>query len=741
VLAAPLPPLVPRRAAHVAGTLAGLAARVPVERATLGGVPADRIRARNPVPGRTVLYLHGGGYSVGSPAPYRPMLHVLADAVRADVLSLDYRQAPEHRERCSEIVVAGDSAGGGLALALAQQLRDESEGPPAALALLCPWLDLTPAGAARREDPTRDALLRPAMLQRWADAYAPEDPAAASPLLGRLDGLPPIVLQSATDDLISVDAERLEVLVRRAEGAIVHHRLPGAWHGIHLLAGVVREANAALAALARHLRGVLGDEPRDPTVAIVGAGISGLAMGAALQDAGLAGVTLFEKAEEVGGTWRENRYPGLTCDVPANLYSFSWAPNPGWTSSFAPGPEIQRYVIGVAERRGLRPHVRFGAEVTDAAWEDGRWRLRTAAGEQHEADVLVTAAGVLHHPRVPDLPGLEDFAGRAFHSARWPGDLDLQGARIAVVGTGSTGVQIVTALASQTRSLLVFQRTPQWIVPVANLRYPAPVRLALARVPGLNRAAYETYRRALEGILAPAVAHDGWQRRVLTRACELNLRLGVRDPELRERLRPPDQPLCKRLVMSAGYYPALQRPGVGVVDDAIDHVRPEGIVTADGTLHELDVIVFATGFDAHAYMRPMRITGRDGLTLKDAWAGGPRGYRTVALPGFPNLFTLMGPHSPVGNHSIISVAETQARYVVRCLEEMRAHRVAALEPTAAATDAFNAELRADLPHTIWASGCRSWYLGEDGMPEVWPWSPARHRGMLAEPDLDEFVIE
>jgi cation diffusion facilitator CzcD-associated flavoprotein CzcO len=483
--------------------------------------------------------------------------------------------------------------------------------------------------------------------------------------------------------------------------------------------------------------GLLTNQPR---VAVVGAGMSGLCMGAKLREAGIHDFTVYEKADEVGGTWRENTYPGLTCDVPSRFYSYSFAPNPGWTRHFAPGREIQRYFTGAVDLLGLRPHIRFGAEVGGARWEDGRWRLRTRDGQEDVVDVLISATGVLHHPREPDIDGLDSFAGACFHSARWDHSVPLEGRRVAVIGTGSTGVQIVCALSRVAGRLLVFQRTAQWILPTPNLPYSGLSRRLFERFPALNRLSYRYYQAQLEFILGQASTRPGWQRRLIDRLCRLNLRFGVRDPELRRRLTPGYEPMCKRLVMSAGFYPAMQRPNVGLVTEPIERVEPRGIVTRDGRLHEIDVLVLATGFDAHAYMRPMGLVGQSGRTLEEAWEDGPRAYRTVALPGFPNFFMLMGPHSPIGNQSLVAVAETQADYVLRWIEEIRRGRVASAAPTPDATARFNDDMRRAMPGTIWTTGCNSWYLGADGVPELWPWTPARHRAMLREPDRADFVL-
>src|SRR5919109_826269 len=321
---------------------------------------------------------------------------------------------------------------------------------------------------------------------------------------------------------------------------------------------------------------------RTPSVAIVGAGMSGLCMGIKLKQAGIDSFEIYEKAEAVGGTWRDNTYPGLSCDVPSRFYQYSFELNPDWSHAFSPGPEIWRYFERVADKYGLRSHIRFGKEVVSGHFEDGRCRIRTSDGEKAMADFLVSACGVLHHPRVPAIPGLERFSGAAFHSARWDHDVELRGRRIAVVGTGSTGVQIVTDLSEVAGRLLHFQRTPQWILPAPNRRYTR-----------LERA-------------------------------------------LHRRLTPDYRPMCKRLVVSSGFYRAMQRPTVELVREGIDRIEPGGIVTADGRLHEVDVIVFATGFDTHAYVRPMELLGQGGITLDEAWRDGPRAHRTVAIAGFPN---------------------------------------------------------------------------------------------------------
>jgi cation diffusion facilitator CzcD-associated flavoprotein CzcO len=472
---------------------------------------------------------------------------------------------------------------------------------------------------------------------------------------------------------------------------------------------------------------------RMPSVAIIGAGMSGMCMAIKLLQAGITDVTLYEKASEVGGTWRDNTYPGLHCDVASRFYQYTFASNPGWSHFFSPGAEIQSYFTEVADRYGLRDRIRFDTEVVEARFTDAVWRIRTAAGDEQVVDFLISAAGLLREPSYPKIKGLSDFDGAVMHSARWDHSVQTSGKRVAVIGTGSTGVQIVCGLARSAQRLTLFQRSAQWVVPFANRPYKKMAEPLRRRVPVFDRLAYHTYRWLYE-LLLVATVRPGWQRTLLSGACRANLRT-VRDPDLRRKLTPDYQPMCRRLILSAGFYRAMQRDNVDLVTDAIDHIEPRGIVTADGVLHEVDVIALATGFDAHAYMRPMRLTGLDGITVEEAWADGPRAYLGVALAGFPNFFMLMGPHSPVGNYSLIAVAETQADYILGWIDRWRSGRFESVAPTQGATDKLYGEMRDAMPGTVWTTGCTSWYLGTDGLPELWPWTPAHYRAKLGEPPV------
>jgi cation diffusion facilitator CzcD-associated flavoprotein CzcO len=458
-------------------------------------------------------------------------------------------------------------------------------------------------------------------------------------------------------------------------------------------------------------------------------------MAIALRRAGITDLTIYEKAQGVGGTWRDNTYPGLTCDVPSRFYQFSFARKPDWSHLFSPGAEIHDYFTTVAHDFGLKDSIRFGTEVVHAEFAENHWRVLTSNGDTDEVDFLITATGILHHPRYPRIAGLETFAGAVFHSARWDHDVALRGKRVAVVGTGSTGVQIVCGLAGHAGHVELFQRSAQWVFPFPNPAYSRLGKALHRSVPALGRSIYYGYRAAIE-FFAGALVKPGWRRRMVSAACRANLRT-VRDPQLRQALMPDHQPMCRRLIISGRFYRAIQRRDVDLVAAGIDHVTPEGILTTDGRLHEVDVIALATGFDAHAFMRPMNLVGERGVTLAQAWRDGPRAHLTVSLPGFPNFFMLLGPHSPVGNYSLTAIAETQAGYILDWIQRWRRREFDTVAPTQAATERFNAEMQAAMPDTVWATGCTSWYIGQDGHPELWPWNPSQLRVRLGQPELGD----
>ncbi|WP_324193464.1 flavin-containing monooxygenase [Nocardia otitidiscaviarum] len=465
-----------------------------------------------------------------------------------------------------------------------------------------------------------------------------------------------------------------------------------------------------------------------PRIAIVGAGISGIAAAVALRRAGFEDFTLYERGTDYGGTWRDNTYPGLVCDVPSRYYQFTFAMNPEWTRLYSTGAEIKAYLCRVARERDLLRRTRFGVEVVGAEYTGAGWRVTLSTGEVEHCDFVLCATGFLRDPHVPAIPGLDSFTGTVMHSARWDHDVELTGKHVGVIGTGSTGTQLVSALAGQVPRVVLFQRTPQWILPTVNREYSAAAKAVYRRVPALGRLAYGGNRAAF-ALFSRGLVRPGPVRRLVQWVVARNLR-SVRDPDLRRRLTPDYQAMCKRLVVSDRFYAAVQRADVDLVTAGIDRILPDGVRTTDGAEHRLDILVLATGFDSHAYMRPMAITGLGGRTLDQVWAHGPRAFEGMMLPDFPNLFMLIGPHSPVANHPLTAVAEAQSHRIVHWLRRWRAGEFTAVAPTPAATDRYNAGLRAAAPGTVWTTGCRSWYLGADGLPELWPGSPGAYEKLI-----------
>jgi cation diffusion facilitator CzcD-associated flavoprotein CzcO len=466
--------------------------------------------------------------------------------------------------------------------------------------------------------------------------------------------------------------------------------------------------------------------------------MAGILSAIKLAEAGLEDFTLYEKGDRVGGTWRENTYPGLSCDVPSHLYSYSFALNPEWSQTYAPGPEICAYLDRVAQEHGVIERVRFGDEVTACTFADGRWELETASGHRDTVDVVIAATGVLHHPNVPDFDGIETFEGHSFHSARWDHDVSLHAKRVGVIGTGSTAVQIVGAVIDDVAHLDLFQRTAQWIVPQDNPAYPEDVKQQFRDNPEQLAELYHAISTLFaEGFGNAVVDATSPHLEAIQAACLMNLET-VRDLELRERLRPDYRAACKRIVISPNFYEAIQRPNAELVTAGIERIEPHGVRTADGVLHELDVLVLATGFKVDAFMRPMEVIGRDGTKLSEVWSQRPSAYYSISIPDFPNFFMLNGPNGPVGNFSLIEVAELQFGYIETLLEQLRSGACTEISATREATDAFEADRVEAAATTIWATGCRSWYLDDRGVPATWPWTFDTFRAEMAAPKLEDF---
>jgi cation diffusion facilitator CzcD-associated flavoprotein CzcO len=476
------------------------------------------------------------------------------------------------------------------------------------------------------------------------------------------------------------------------------------------------------------------------SVAIVGAGFGGLGAAIRLEREGVEDFLVFERAGDLGGTWRDNSYPGCRCDVPSHLYSFSFALNPGWTRSFSPQAEIWDYLRDCAARFGVLPRLRLGHELRAAQWDDARrvWDLDTSGGA-YTADVLVSAAGALHEPAVPDLPGLGSFRGTMFHSARWDHDHDLSGRRVAVIGTGASAVQFVPEIQPKAGRLLVFQRTAPWVLPRRDRALSGFERSLYRAVPPVQRLArwsiYWSRELFALGFLHPRAM------RLAQRMARRHLARSVPDPALRAALTPDYTIGCKRVLISNDYLPALTRENVTVVTAGIREVRPQGIVTDDGAEHEVDTIIFGTGFHVTDMPIAQRIFGRAGRSLAEEWNGSPRAYLGTTVAGYPNLFLLLGPNTGLGHTSVVLMIESQIEYLVRALRYRRRAGVATVEPRAEAQRDFVSTVDRRMQGTVWlAGGCRSWYLDRTGRNStIWPGYTWAYRRRLSRFDPDGYL--
>jgi cation diffusion facilitator CzcD-associated flavoprotein CzcO len=474
---------------------------------------------------------------------------------------------------------------------------------------------------------------------------------------------------------------------------------------------------------------------------IIGAGMAGILSAIKLREAGYENFAIYEKSDRLGGTWQVNEYPGLSCDVPSHLYSYSFAPNPDWSRRFSPGPEIQAYFEDVAARYGVDELIQYGTEITRCEFSDGRWKIETADGSTDEADFVIAATGVLHHPAYPDIAGLDQFEGELFHSARWDHEVSLAGKRVGIIGTGSTAIQMVTALIGEVSELSLFQRTAQWVMTQENPAYSEEEQAAFREHPESMRDLRAQIAALFTETFANAVVDANSPQLVALHAmCVANLENSVVEPELREKLRPDYRAGCKRLVISQNFYDAIQQPNANLVTESIEGIESSGIRTSDGKLHELDVLILATGFRVDRFMRPMDVVGRNGVVLEDVWKEGPHAYMAISIPEFPNLFMLNGPNGPVGNFSLIDVAEMQFSYIMQLVEQVRTGSCREVSVSHQAMEDFDTERKEAAKKTIWLSGCNSWYLDAHGIPAVWPWTFDRLKEDLAEPRLGDYEL-
>ena len=475
-------------------------------------------------------------------------------------------------------------------------------------------------------------------------------------------------------------------------------------------------------------------------VAIIGSGFGGLGAAIRLRQCGEEDFLIFERAGDVGGTWRDNSYPGCACDVQSHLYSFSFAPNPDWTRSYSPQPEIWDYLRRCARDFGVLPRVLFNHEVHDAAWDESAsvWRVETSQGT-YTANVLVMASGALSEPRVPQLPGFENFRGESFHSARWNHSYDLRGKRVAVIGTGASAIQFVPEIQPLVERLYVYQRTPPWIMPRTERAFTARERSMFRRFPLLQRA----QRAAIYAFRELFVFGFRHLRasRLLRRLALRHLERSVPDAALRAKLTPAYDLGCKRILVSNDYLPALMRPNVELVTAGVAEVRAHSICDDGGVERDVDAVIFGTGFRVTDQPLAAHVRGRDGVTLDETWKGSPRAHLGTTVAGFPNLFILLGPNTGLGHTSVVYMIEAQIELLMSALGYMKRLSVATLEPRPEAQDAYVRELERRLDGTVWnAGGCASWYLDRTGRNStIWPDFTWRFRRRVARLDPSEFL--
>ncbi len=454
----------------------------------------------------------------------------------------------------------------------------------------------------------------------------------------------------------------------------------------------------------------------DFPIAIIGAGFSGIGTAIQLKKAGVDSFTIFERASDVGGTWRDNTYPGAACDVPSHAYSLSFEQRPGWSRRYAESGEIHDYLKSITNKWNLREHTRFDTEIVDARFDEdeGSWTLTTADNDTFSARVVVSCAGGLVDPMTPDIKGLQSFTGELFHTARWKHDYDLSGRRVAVIGTGASAVQVVPSIAREVEHLDVYQRTPAWVVPKNDKVYSERFKRILARFPALLHAS-RFVKYWLSELMGPIVFLDSeWLSSVGKRGSLLHLEAQVKDPDLRKKLKPNFQFGCKRILISDEYWASFERSNVELVTDPIEEIKSGGIETKDGTFREVDAIIIATGFDLGLASAPFPITGIGGRTIDEAWKNGAVAYKGMSVSGFPNWFILMGPNTGPGHTSVLVYTEAQIAHTVAAINKLRNEGLRYVNVRQEVQTRYNEVLQGRMKYMVWSTGCNSWYLSPDG---------------------------
>ena len=462
----------------------------------------------------------------------------------------------------------------------------------------------------------------------------------------------------------------------------------------------------------------------DPAIVIIGSGFAGLCMAIRLKQAGYHHFVILEKNDDLGGTWRDNKYPGCACDVPSHMYSFSFELNPDWSRMFAPQQEIWEYMRQCADKYGVAAHIRYGCSVERMEWDDtvGRWRITTAAGEVYTARAIVSGIGALHVPSIPEIPGAERFAGAAFHSAQWDDSCNLSGKRVAVIGTGASAIQFIPQIAKQAERVYVFQRTPSWLQPRRDFEIPPAVRATFRAAPPAMRAFRDGIYWWLESTLGSGLAVHPKLLAPVQRLAKRHIERQIGDPALRAKVTPHYTIGCKRVLLSSDYYPALTAPNVDLVTDHITGITEAGLVCTDGSTYDVDVIIYGTGFKTVEAIEELNVAGRDGVKLQDVWRGGVEAYHGITVAGFPNFFLLLGPNTGLGHNSVVFMIETQVQHVMSCLRLLAGQNAETIEVKASALRRFNEGIQRRLGRAVWSEGgCKSWYLDAEGVNRaLWP---------------------
>jgi len=740
----------------------GAAHKVPddldVRPGEVAGIPGEWVVRHGTAPRATLLHLHGGGYFACSARTHRPYTCFFA-AQGFRVFAPNYRLAPEHpfpaaiddAQRvylslvealgsAGSLVVTGDSAGGGLVLALMQRVREAGQPLPAAIALFSPWTDLATTGPSAIENEASCSMFVSEAIRRGAAGYLDGADALhphASPLYADMRGLPPMLVHAAEHESMRDDSTRL---VERARAAgvevesrlwpVVHHDwqmfqpfIPEARESLTIASAflLARVARVALAAAQAPAPQAAREVPPDVEVCIVGSGFSGLGMAIRLEQSGIGSFRVLEQAAEIGGTWRDNTYPGCACDIPSHLYSLSFAPKTDWSRMYPTQPEIRAYLHDCVARFGLADRIRLNTRLEGAEYDEasGLWNVRTSNGS-FSARFVVSAIGGLHRPAIPALPGIESFVGPSFHSSRWDHSLDLTGKHVAVIGTGASAIQFVPQIARQVAQLDLYQRTAPWVLPKLDRAIGPREQWALRHVPLFRTLCrWRLYWR--QELLALGFTV---KPQLLDRARKMGLwllRKQVPSEQLRAQLTPDYRPGCKRILISNDYFPTLGQAHVKLVTAGIREVRPHGLLGKDGVERRADVIIYSTGFQATDPLGPLRVTGRGGVRLDEAWRGGLHAYYGTTVPGFPNFFMISGPNTGLGHNSVIFMFEVQIAYVLECIKTMRRQGLRTLEVRAHVEADHNEALQRRLRRTVWASGCKSWYLDANGRNvTLWP---------------------